>query len=217
MTSPALRILLVDDHPIVRYGFARLLAAEPDLVVCGEAVDGPTAIEQLATHPDVIVLDLSLGATSGIDAIRELKQRAPSVHVLVVSMHDELLYGERALRAGAAGYVMKHEATEKMVRAIRTVAAGGMFVSEDVSMRLVQRVASNGAPASPFDQLTNRELHVLELLGRGLGTREIAEQLHVSIKTIETYRARLKDKMNLRSATELVRFAVRWAEEHKRN
>ena len=218
MTSPSIRILLVDDHPIVRYGFARLLAAEPDLVVCGEAVDGPSALEQLATHPDVIVLDLSLGATSGIELIRDLRQRAPAAHVLVVSMHDELLYGERALRAGAAGYVMKHEATDKMVRAIRTVAAGGMFVSEEVSTRVVRRVATTGAPpGSPFDQLTNRELHVLELIGRGLGTREIAEQLHVSIKTIETYRARLKEKMNLRSATELVRFAVRWAEEHKRN
>ncbi|MGE5185723.1 MAG: response regulator [Acidobacteriota bacterium] len=216
MTS-TIRILLVDDHPIVRYGFARLLAAEPDLVVCGEAIDGPSALEQLAASPDVIVLDLSLGATSGVELIGELRRRAPAARVLVVSMHDELLYGERALRAGAAGYVMKHEATDHMVRAIRTVAAGGVFVSDELSARVVQRVATAGGPASPFDQLTNRELHVLELLGRGLGTREIAEQLHVSIKTIETYRARLKEKMHLRSATELVRFAVRWAEEHKRN
>ncbi len=132
-------------------------------------------------------------------------------------MHDELLYAERALRAGAAGYVMKHEATDKMVRAIRTVAAGGMFVSEEVSISVIQRVVAGGAArtGSPLAALSDRELHVLELLGRGLGTRAIAEQLHVSIKTVESYRARVKEKMNLRSGTELVRFAVRWAEEHK--
>jgi DNA-binding NarL/FixJ family response regulator len=217
VTSPTIRVLLVDDHPIVRYGFARLLAAETDIVVCGEAVDARTAVEALASAPDVVVVDISLGSTSGIDLIRELKQRVASIHVLVVSIHDELLYAERALRAGASGYVMKHEATDKIVRAIRAVAAGGMFVSEEVSTRLVERVATGGTTTrSPLDNLTDRELHVLQLLGRGLGTRAIAEELHVSIKTIETYRARLKEKMNLRSGTELVRFAVRWAEDAKR-
>lgn len=216
MTTPTLRVLLVDDHPIVRYGFARLLAAEPDLVVCGEAVDARSALEALATNPGVAVVDISLGATSGIDLIKDLKERAPALHVLVVSMHDELLYAERALRAGASGYVMKHEATDKIVRAIRAVAAGETFLSADVSAHLVQRVTAGGAaPGSPLDSLTDRELHVLQLLGRGLGSRAIAEQLHVSIKTIESHRARLKEKMNLRSATELVRFAVRWAEEQK--
>jgi DNA-binding NarL/FixJ family response regulator len=216
VTSPAIRVLLVDDHPIVRYGFTRLLAAEADLVVCGEAVDARAAIDGIAAKPDVVVVDISLGSTSGIDLIRELKVQLPAVHVLVVSMHDELLYAERALRAGASGYVMKHEAIDKIVRAIRVVANGGMFVSEDVSTRLVQRaVAGEAGLDSPLAALTDRELHVLELLGRGLGTRAIAEQLHVSIKTIESYRARLKDKMNLRSGTELVRFAVRWAEERK--
>jgi DNA-binding NarL/FixJ family response regulator len=216
VTLSTIRVLLVDDHPIVRYGFARLLAGEPDIVVCGEAVDARAAIEALATSPDVAVVDISLGAGSGIDLIRELKDRLASLHVLVVSIHDELLYAERALRAGAAGYVMKHEATDKIVRAIRTVAAGGTFVSEAVSTRLVQRVATGGAVAgSPLEALSDRELHVLQLLGRGLGTREIAEELHVSIKTIETYRARLKEKMKLRTGTELVRFAVKWAEERK--
>ena len=214
MTPPTIKVFLVDDHPIVRYGFARLLAAETDLQVCGEAVDAHGALEGLATAPDVVV-DISLGASSGIDLIRELKARLPSIQVLVVSMHDELLYAERALRAGAAGYVMKHEATDKMVHAIRKVAAGENFVSEEVASHLVQRVAATGTASSPLDSLTDRELHVLQLLGRGLGSRAIAEQLHVSIKTIETYRARLKEKMNLRSGTELVRFAVRWAEERK--
>jgi DNA-binding NarL/FixJ family response regulator len=212
-----IRVMLVDDHPIVRYGFARLLSAEADLVVCAEAVDARSALDELASRPDVVVVDLSLGATSGIDLIRELKAKQPELRVLVVSMHDELLYAERALRAGASGYVMKHEATNQIVRAIRAVASGGMFVSEAVSTRLVQRaVASDRAPeASPLGALTDRELHVLQLLGRGFSTREIAEQLHVSIKTIESYRARLKDKMKLRSGTELVRFAVRWAEDQE--
>lgn len=219
MTSsdPIVRVLLVDDHPIVRYGFARLLGAEPDMLVCAEAVDARTAFEALAKEPDIAVVDITLGSESGIDLIKQLVERAPSVRVLVVSIHDELLYAERALRAGAAGYVMKHEATDKIVHAIRTVAGGKTFVSDKVAEHLVQRVAAGGASAkgSPLDGLTDRELHVLQLLGRGLGSRAIAAELHVSVKTVETYRARLKQKMNLRSSNELVRFAVRWAEQQK--
>lgn len=207
-----LRVLLVDDHPIVRYGFAQLLAIEPDIVVCGEAVDARAALDALATNPDVVVVDISLGTSNGLDLIREIKERNPRIVVLVVSMHDELLYAERSLRVGASGYVMKHEATELIVRAIRTVAGGGVFVSEAVSARLLQR-RTGAPPGSSLETLSDRELHVLQLLGRGLGTRAIAEQLHVSIKTVESYRARLKEKMNLRSGTELMRFAVRWAED----
>jgi DNA-binding NarL/FixJ family response regulator len=211
MTDTPLRILLVDDHPIVRYGFARLLAAEPDFVVCGEAADPRGAIALLASDPHVAIVDVTLGEASGIDLTRELKVRAPSLAVLVISIHDEGLYAERALRAGASGYVMKHEATEHIVRAIRCVAAGNLFVSETMSSRFVRRVAGTGE-RSPLAALSDRELHVLKLLGRGLGTRAIAEQLHVSIKTVESYRARLKEKMQLRSGVELVRYAVRWAE-----
>jgi DNA-binding NarL/FixJ family response regulator len=207
-----IRVFLVDDHPIVRYGFAQLLAVESDIVVCGEAVSARQAIEGLATNPDVVVVDLSLGSSDGIDLIKEIKERDARIAVLVVSMHDEMLYAERSLRAGAAGYVMKHEATESIVRAIRTVAARGVFVSEAVSARVLQK--KMGAKArSPLENLSDRELYVFQLLGRGLGTRAIAEHLHVSIKTIESYRARLKEKMNLRSGTELMRFAVRWAED----
>jgi DNA-binding NarL/FixJ family response regulator len=209
-------VLLVDDHPIVRYGFAQLLAGESDITVCGEAVDARTAIEALATNPDVVIVDISLGSSNGIDLIREIKERQPRAVVLVVSMHDEMLYAERALRAGASGYVMKHEATEALVRAIRIVATGGIFVSEVVSLRLLQRVVGTAPASSSLEALTDRELHVLALVGRGLGTRAIAEELHISIKTVESYRARLKEKMNLRSGTELVRFAVRWVEEEKR-
>lgn len=211
-----IRVFVVDDHPIVRHGFAQLLAAEPDLELCGQAADARGALAAItAAEPGVVIVDVSLGEASGIDLIGEIKQRLLRAAVLVVSMHDEQLYAERALRAGAAGYVMKHEAVGAIVRAIRAVAAGGIFVSEAVSARLLQRLATGGGPggASPLATLSNRELHVLELIGRGLGTREIAELLHISIKTVESYRARLKEKMNLRSGIELTRFAVRWATE----
>lgn len=213
----SIRVMLVDDHPIVRYGFAQLLAAEADIVVSGQAADARAAFDTLASAPvDVVVADLSLGDSNGLALIRELKDRYGQLAVLVVSMHDELLYAERSLRAGAAGYVMKEVATDVLVRAIRTVASGGLFVSEAVSSRLLHRLASkdpNALGGSVVEQLSDRELQVLELMGRGLGTREISEQLHVSIKTIESYRARLKEKMNLRSGTELLRFAVRWVED----
>lgn len=209
-----IRVFLIDDHPIVRHGIAQLLSAEPGLEVCGEAEDATTALGAVsAADPDVIIVDVSLGATSGLDLIRELKQRLPRAALLVVSMHDERLYAERSLRAGASGYVMKDETTDAIVRAIRTVAAGGLFVSDPVSLRLLRLWVTRGARhnGSPWDMLSNRELHVLELIGRGLGTREIAELLHVSVKTVESYRARLKEKMNLRSGIELMRFAIRWA------
>jgi DNA-binding NarL/FixJ family response regulator len=215
-----IRVFLVDDHPIVRHGLAQLLAAEPDIEVCGQADDPRAALDAVtAAAPGVILVDVSLGDASGIDLIRDLKQRLPEVAVLVVSMHDERLYAERSLRAGASGYVMKHEATDLIVRAVRTVAGGGVFVSDEISGRLVRMWVANGQPRdrSPLDTLSNRELHVLELIGRGLGTRAIAEQLQISVKTVESYRARLKEKMNLDSGLELMRFAVRWAAEgHKR-
>jgi DNA-binding NarL/FixJ family response regulator len=214
-----IRVFLVDDHPIVRHGIAQLLSEESDLEVCGEADDARKALDALpAADPGVIIVDLSLGATSGIDLIRELKQRLPQVAVLVVSMHDERLYAERALRTGASGYVMKHEATGMIVRAVRTVAGGAVFVSDAMSRHLIGRWVAGGAPrdSSPLDALSNRELHVLELIGRGLGTRAIAERLHISVKTVESYRARLKEKMDLRSGIELVRFAIRWVmDDHK--
>ena len=209
-----IRVFLIDDHPIVRHGIAQLLSAESDLEVCGQADDARTALDAIATaSADVITVDVSLGTTSGIDLIGELKQRAPRAGLLVVSMHDERLYAERSLRAGASGYVMKHEATSMIVRAIRTVASGRIFVSDAISLRLLRRWVASGGPeqASPLDALSNRELHVFELIGRGLGTREIAELLHISIKTVESYRARLKEKMDLRSGLELTQFAIRWA------
>jgi DNA-binding NarL/FixJ family response regulator len=215
-----IRVFLIDDHPIVRHGIAQLLSAESDLEVCGQAGDARTALATLAAAaPGVIVVDVSLGTTSGIDLIREIKQCLPRAAVLVLSMHDEQLYAERSLRAGASGYVMKHEAPNVIVRAIRTVAGNGVFVSDAISLRLLRLWATNGAPrdGSPLETLSNRELHVLELIGRGLGTRAIAEMLHISVKTVESYRARLKEKMDLRSGIELTRFAIHWAaDDHKR-
>lgn len=209
-----IRVFLIDDHPIVRHGIAQLLSAEADLDVCGQADDARTALDAIAAaSADVITVDVSLGSASGIDLLGELKERAPRAGLLVVSMHDERLYAERSLRAGASGYVMKHEAISMIVRAIRTVAAGRIFVSDAISMRLLRRWVASGGPdqVSPLETLSNRELHVLELIGRGRGTREIAEVLHISIKTVESYRARLKEKMDLRSGIELTQFAIRWA------
>ena len=208
------RVFLVDDHPIVRHGLAKLLAAEPDIEVCGEAADARSALEGIATSsPDVVLVDISLGGASGIDLIREAKALAPKAASLVVSMHDELLFAERALRAGALGYVVKQEAVEVIVRAVRAVAAGEIFVSEAVASRIVGRLrAGGGQVGSALESLSDRELNVLSLIGRGLGTREIAECLHISVKTVESYRERLKEKMNLRSGSELVRYAVRWAD-----
>lgn len=209
-----IEVFLVDDHPIIRQGFAQMLAAEPDLTLCGQAADAPSALAQLGgATPDIVIVDVSLGDTSGIDLIRELKLRWPRLAVLVFSMHDERLYAERALRAGAAGYVMKHEPADVILRAIRTVVTGGVAVSSDVSGHFLQRWVASGPPSggSPLDALSDRELHVLGLIGKGLGTRAIAESLHVSVKTIESYRARLKEKMNLRTGTELMQFAVHWA------
>ena len=216
-----IRVFLIDDHPIVRHGIAQLVSAEADLEVCGQADDARTALDSIAAaSADVITVDVSLGSTSGIDLIGELRQRVPGARLLVVSMHDERLYAERSLRAGASGYVMKHEATSAIVRAIRTVAAGRLSVSEEVSLRLLQRRVASGGPdhGTSLDTLSNRELHVLELIGRGFGTRAIAGLLHISIKTVESYRARLKEKMDLRSGLELTQFAIRWAADgHKRD
>jgi DNA-binding NarL/FixJ family response regulator len=214
-----IRVFLIDDHPIVRHGIAQLLSDEPDIEVCGQAADAPTAVAAIpAADPSVITVDVSLGETSGIDLIRDLKQRWPRTAVLVVSMHDERIYAERSLRAGASGYVMKHEAIHVIVRAIRTVASDRLFVSDAVSLHLVQRWVTNGGSrdGSPLDTLSNRELHVFELIGRGFGTRAIAEMLHISVKTVESYRARLKEKMNLHSGIELMQFAIRWAADEAR-
>jgi DNA-binding NarL/FixJ family response regulator len=208
-------IFLVDDHPLVREWLTNLINQQTDLTVCGEAETGPQAIQGiLSLKPDVAIIDISLKDSSGIELIKDLKQALPVVAVLVLSMHEESHYAERAMRAGARGYIMKRETTRKVIGAIRQVLAGQIYLTEEIAKALAaQYVIGKGVSSqSPVEHLSDRELEVFELLGQGRGTRQIAEALHVSVKTVQAYCARIKEKLNLASATELLREAVRWHE-----
>jgi DNA-binding NarL/FixJ family response regulator len=209
-----MRILIVDDHPVVREGLSELLSREPDITVAAAARDAEEAIDILrTTRIDVAVIDLSLPGLSGTELIRKIKSEFGDLPVLVLSMHEEQFYAERALRAGAHGYIMKQEPTEKLVGAIRKLYDGDLFVSDDVAKRMLLRiVAGEEEGESPVSSLSGRELEVFQLIGQGYGTREIAGMLHLSIKTIESYRANLKQKLNLKSASELVQYAVKWTQ-----
>jgi DNA-binding NarL/FixJ family response regulator len=206
-------IFLIDDHPLVREWLANLINQQADLQVCGEAGDKARAMQLIgATRPEIAVVDISLEGGSGLELIKEIRAAHPSVTVIVLSMHDELLYAERALRAGARGYVMKREATKKVLQAIRCVLGGKLFLSEKITSLMAEKFF-DGKPAaelSPVEQLSDRELEVFLLLGRGLGTRQIADELHVSFKTVQSFCARIKDKLKVANATELLREAVRW-------
>jgi DNA-binding NarL/FixJ family response regulator len=209
------RVFLVDDHPLVREWLTNLIRQQADLDVCGEAERGPEAMEAiLRLKPDIAVIDISLKDSSGIELIKDLKQTQPATAALVLSMHEEPHYAERALRAGAKGYIVKRETTRKVVAAIRRVLSGGIYISEELATSLAaQWVTGKGLPRqSPVEQFSDRELEVFQLLGQGRGTRQIAEVLKVSVKTVQAYCARIKDKLNLASATELLREAVRWHE-----
>src|ERR1039457_264050 len=205
------RIFLVDDHPLVREWLTNLINQQPGLRVCGEAESGPQARERiLALKPDVAVVDISLKDSSGIELIKDLKQSCPGVAVLVLSMHEESHYAERALRAGARGYIMKRETATKVITALRQVLEGKLYMSESLAVAMAAQFVAGKALAtgSLVEQLSDRELEVFELLGDGRGTRQIAQSLGVSIKTVQAYCARIKEKLNLASATELVREAV---------
>ena len=208
-------IFLVDDHPLVREWLTNLIHEQPDLSVCGEAESGPEALQRiLANKPDVAIVDISLKDSSGIELIKSLKLSCPAVAVLVLSMHEELHYAERSLRAGARGYIVKRETTRKVITAIRRVLDNQVYVSEELAAALAAQLSSGRRTVerSPVELLSDRELEVFELLGQGRGTRQIAEQLRVSVKTVQAYCARMKEKLNLASATELLREAVRWHE-----
>jgi len=210
------RILIVDDHPIVREGLALRLNHQPDMEVCGEADSVPNALKAITDcRPDLAVVDLTLRGRSGLELIKDLHVRHPKLPVLVLSMHDESLYAERALRAGARGYIMKQEAADHVVEAIHRILAGKVFLSEKMAARLLDTfVGGKTEPAaSPAQRLSDRELQVFELIGRGFSTRRIAETLHVSVKTAEAYRANIKRKLELKDAAELTRRAVIWVEE----
>lgn len=213
LRKPKTRVLLVDDHPILRRGLAQLINQEADMMVCGEAEDAPKAFEAVSTlQPDVAVFDISLKGGNGIELIKNVKARFPDLPILVLSMHDESLYAERALRAGSLGYIMKEEAIEQVLVAIRRVLVGEIFLSDKMKAKMLQQLANGKAKAfvSPIEHLTDRELEVFRLIGEGRSTRQIAGELHLSVRTVEAYREYIKGKLNLKNATELVQHAFHW-------
>ncbi len=207
------RVLLVDDHPIVRQGLALLIDREPDLCVCGEAESAHSAFHAIATLlPDLVVLDISLSGPDGLDVLKEIRMKTTNLPVLILSMHDESIYAERAMRAGANGYIMKQEATEKVLVAIRRILQGEVYLSDRLTSTMLQQYVRGASQVktSPLVNLTDRELEVFRLIGEGHGTRQIADDLHLSVKTIESYQAHIKEKLALRNARELVQHAIEW-------
>ena len=205
------RILIVDDHPLVRAGFAQLIDDCPDLEVCGEAADMAEALKQIeATHPQLAIIDLSLAGGSGLDLIERVKARYRDVLMLVASMHDETLYAERVLAAGARGYINKQEAQDSIIRAIRQVLGGKVYLSEAMTERMLNGMVDSPGEKRDIQSLSNRELQVFELIGQGHPVSQIANQLNLSIKTIETHQANIKKKLGLGSAHELNQRAIRW-------
>jgi DNA-binding NarL/FixJ family response regulator len=207
------RIAIVDDHPIVRQGLAQLINREPDLAVCGDAEDAVSALGLIEDKkPDLVVVDISLNGPDGLDLLKEIRSRVPQLPVLILSMLDEAIYAERALRAGANGYIMKQEATEKVLTAIRGILAGEIYLSARMASRMLHRFIVDAAPGnrSPIAELTDRELEVFRLIGEGHGTRQIAEELHISVKTVESYQAHIKGKLALKNSRELLQSAIQW-------
>lgn len=216
-SSPPKSVMLVDDHPIVRKGIAVLINQEDDLFVSNEACSTSDALEQLdSSLPDIMIVDVSLHGASGLDLTKTIKDRYPRLPVLMLSMHDETIYAERALRAGARGYIMKQESPETVIEAIKTVLSGNIYVSNALSAKLLRNMVDGVRPVDTdlhgVDRLSDRELEVFEFIGRGYTTRKIAEALQLSIKTIETHRAHIKQKLKLKNATELVHRAYHWIE-----
>lgn len=210
---PKHRILLVDDHPLLRQGIAQLVNQQTDLEICGEAEDRPAALRAAEkSRPDLAVVDISLKNERGLELIKDFKARFPKMLMLVLSMHDELLYAERALRAGARGYVMKHEASDKVLEAIRCVLDGGVYASSSITSGILDKFTGQTRPAdrAGWEALTDRELEVLALIGKGFNAAQIAGQLHISVKTVEAHRANLKVKLKLSSGAELLQHAIRW-------
>ena len=213
-----IKVFIVDDHPVVRQGLNLLLRLEPDMICCGEAETVPEALRGIEiAKPDVAIVDLSLKDTSGLELVKDLHAYHPEIPVVVLSMHDETLYAERVLKAGAKAYLMKDEAQETILAAIRKVAAGGLYLSERMSGRLLSMfLQGTSAPGnSLISQLSDREIEVFELIGRGVTTREIAGKLNLSIKTVEAHREHIKKKMKLSDATELLQHAIHWVQNEK--
>jgi DNA-binding NarL/FixJ family response regulator len=207
------KILVVDGHPIVRLGLELLINREPDLVVCGEAEEANGAMHVLASaKPDLLIVDISLNGPDGLDLLKNVRTIDSNLPVLILSMHDELIYAERALRAGANGYIMKQEATERVLTALRRILGGEIYVSERIANKMLKHYITGSGTLrnSSIAGLSDRELEVFRLIGEGHGTRQISEELHVSIKTVESYQAHIKEKLSLRSARELMQHAIQW-------
>jgi len=212
-TQTRTKVFLVDDHPLVREWLTQLIQRESDLTICGEAEDTQEALQKIGdTKPDIVIADISLKTTHGLELVKDLQVRYPSLPVLILSMHDESLYAERVLRAGAKGYITKQEATKKILLAVRRVLAGEIYISEKMSSRMVHKMVLGRAAEqkSPIERLTDRELEVFQLIGCGQGTRRIAAELHLGIKTVESYRARIKEKLKLEDGTQLLQQAIQW-------
>ncbi len=218
-TTKKKTVFLVDDHPIVRQGLTLLINQEPDLAVCGQAEEMYAALQAIQTfRPDIMIVDISLNGPDGLELLKNIRMKYSGMPVLILSMHDETIYAERALRAGANGYIMKQEATEKVLTALRRILGGEIYVSDRVGNHMLQhyvRGASLSAQSS-VAELTDRELEVFRLIGEGHGTRQIAEELHLSVKTVESYQAHIKEKLSLRSARELVQHAIQWTVSEKK-
>jgi DNA-binding NarL/FixJ family response regulator len=214
----AMRVLIVDDHPLLRKGVSQLIDQERDLIVVGEAEDAHKAITAVEnTKPDVALVDISLSGTSGIELLKNIKTRFPKLKLLVLSMHDESVYAHRALRAGASGYIMKQEGTEKVLLALRKVLQGEVYLSDRLGNRMLGTLVNGRAlrTGSPVEELSDRELEVFSLIGQGHGTRSISEKLHLSIKTIESHRAHIKEKLSLQNASALVHHAIQWVQSER--
>jgi DNA-binding NarL/FixJ family response regulator len=213
------KVLLVEDHPVVRHGLRAVIDDEADLNVCGEAASNAEGLSQMKKlRPDVAVIDITLGDDNGLDLIKQAHEQFPTLPLLALSMHDEAVYGERVLRAGAKGYIMKKEATEKLLTAIRRVLDGEMYVSESMAARLVSKLVNPGAAkdAEPsVDSLSEREFQVFRLIADGVGPSEIAQRLSVSVKTVETHREHIKEKLGLKTGAELTRYSLQWAMQHR--
>ena len=209
------KVFLIDDHAVVRNGLAELINQAADLIVCGEAASAQEALAKIeGAGPDIVIVDLSLGEVGGLELLKILKASHPALPALVLSMHEETYYAERCLRAGARGYIMKKEAIEQVEHAVRQVLDGRVYVSPKMSDEFLQAVTRSGGarPGSPVSRLTDRELEVFECIGEGLGASEIAKKLHLSVKTIESYQAKLKDKLNLKDTSQLFQYALHWVE-----
>jgi len=206
-------VFVVDDHPIVRQGLALLINQESDLAVCGEAEEMHSALSAIqVVRPDILIVDISLNGPDGLELLKNIRLTAPRLPVLILSMHDESIYAERALRAGANGYIMKQEATDKVLVALRRILNGEIYVSDRIANSMLRHYVRGVNPSehSSISELTDRELEVFRLIGEGQGTRQIAKALHLSVKTVESYQAHIKEKLSLRSARELVQHAVQW-------